>query len=108
MYNHPWVNKLSSYIHPNSIFCTTKLSISQLTYTSKASTPGKKIRRSLLQFFTSFSVSLYHGWDLLMMLAAGGQLAFDAPRRLRSSEFNHLHLLALFRLAKHLDDPPRT
>ena len=42
------------------------------------------------------------------MLAAGGLLAFDASRRLRSSEFSHLHAYALHRLANHLEDPTRS
>ena len=43
-----------------------------------------------------------------MMLAACGQLAFNTCSRLRSLEFNHLHVYAPFRLANHLDDPPRS
>ena len=43
-----------------------------------------------------------------MMLAAGGQLAFDASRQLRSSEFSHFHVYALRRMANHLEDPPRS
>ena len=48
------------------------------------------------------------GWDILMMLAGGGRLAFEASRRLRSSEFSPMHIFALHRLSNHLDDPPRT
>ena len=109
MYNHPWISRL----HPTSIFRTTKLTITALSYTSKSSRLWKKVRRRLqttgmLRFYLFSDVSPYMGWDLLMMLAAGGQLAFDASRRLRSSEFSHLHVFAFHRLANHLDDPPRT
>ena len=88
MYNHPWINRL----HPTSTFHTTKLTITALSYTSKSSRLWKKVRRRLqttgmLRFCLFSDVSPSMGWDLLMMLAAGGQLAFDASRRLRSSEF---------------------
>ena len=109
MYNHPWINCL----HPTSTFRTTKLTITALSYTSKSSRLWKKVRRRLqttgmLRFYLHSGVSPYMGWDLLMMLATGGQLAFDASRRLRSSEFSHLHVFAYHRLANHLEDPPRT
>ena len=34
-------------------------------------------------------------------------MAFDPSRQLRSSEFSHLHVYALHRLANHVEDPPR-
>ena len=108
MYNHPWVNKL----HPTSTFRTTKLTIQALGYTTKSSRLWQKVRRrmqslGILRFYMD-SISSSQGWDLLMMLAAGGRLAFEASRRLRSSELSHLHIFALHRLSNHLDDPPRT
>ena len=109
VYTHPWINRL----HPTSTFRTTKLTITALSYASKSSRLWKKVRRRLqttgmLQFYLHSGVSPYRGWDLLTMLAAGGQLAFDASRRLRSSEFSHLHVFAYHRLANHPEDPPRT
>ena len=109
MYNHPRINKL----HPTSTFRTTKLAITALSHTTKSSRLWKKVRRRLqsvgiLGFYVTSSASPSFGWDILMMLAAGGLLAFDASRRLRSSEFSHLHVYALHRLANHLEDPPRS
>ena len=109
MYNHPWINRL----HPTSTFRTTKITITALSHTSKSSRLWKKVRRRLQttgmpRFYLFSDVSPSMGWDLLMMLAVGGQLAFDASRRLRSSEFSHLHVFAFHRLANHLEDPPRT
>ena len=103
------VNKL----HPTSTFRTTKLTITGLSYTTKSSRLWKKVRRRLqpvgiLRFYMSYSASPFHGWDFLMTLAAGGQLAFDASRQLRSSEFPHFHVYALHRMANHLEDPPRS
>ena len=109
MYNHPWTNTL----HPTSTSRTTKLTITALSYTTKSSRLWKKVRRrpqsvGILRFYMSYSASPFHGWDFLMMLAAGGQLAFDASRQLRSSEFSHFHVYALRRMANHLEDPPRS
>ena len=108
MYNHPWINRL----HPTSTFRTTKLIIQALGYTTKSSRLWQKVRRrmqtlGILQYYADSTSSL-QGWDILMMLAAGGRLAFEASRRLRSSEFSPMHVFALHRLSNHLDDPPRT
>ena len=108
MYNHPWIKKL----HPTSTFRTTKLTIQALGYTTESSRFWKKVRRRLhtegiLRFYVE-STTTSQGWDLLVMLDAGGRLAFEASKRLRSSEYSHLHIFALHRLANHLEDPPRT
>ena len=109
MYNHPWINKL----HPTSTFRTTNLAITALSHTTKSSRLGQKVTRRLqsvgiLRFYVTSSAPPSPGWDILMMFAAGGLLAFDASRRLRSSEFSHSHVYALHRLANHFEDPPRS
>ena len=109
MYNHPWINRL----HPTPTFRTTKFTITALSYTTKSSRLWKKVRRRLqtvgiLRFYLTYSTLPFYGWDFLMMLGAGGQLAFDASRQLRSSAFSHFHVFALHRMANHLEDPPRS
>ena len=85
--------------HPTSTFRPTKLTITAMSYTTTSSRLWTTVRRRLqsvgiLRFYMTSSTSPSYGWDFLMMLAAGGQLAFDASRRLRSSEFSHFHVYA--------------
>ena len=47
-------------------------------------------------------------WLLLINLANGGMKAFQTEKRLRSAEFHHHQVYALYRLCNLLDDPPQT
>ena len=101
------INKL----HATSTLRATKLATTALSYTTKSSRLWKKVRRRLksvgiLRFYMSYSATSFHGWDFLMMLAAGGHWLLML--QLRSSEFSHFHVYALHRMANRLEDPPRS
>ena len=108
-FNHPWILRLN----PTNPGRTATL----MTFSSLFATPGQrlwqKVRRRLRTirqqgFYKESLLRPEQAWHILMVLSSDNEASFRMSTRLRSSEFHHLHLYALFRLANHCDDPPRT
>ena len=107
--NAPWVVKLN----PTS---TTRFT-QPFTVRSSYASPGKrlwmKVRRrlhtlGLLHLYQNTILEPIDNWLLLINLANGGMKAFQTEKRLRSAEFHHQQVYALYRLCNLLDDPPQT
>ena len=84
---------------------------------SSYGSPGKrrwmKVRRrlqtlGLLHLYQNTILEPIDNWLLLINLANGGMKAYQTEKRLRSAEFHHHQVYALYRLCNLLDDPPQT
>ena len=85
--------------------------------TTQHSVPGRrlwrKVRRrlrtiGLLRLYPAAPLDINDNWSILMSIAHGGMQSFQAEKRLRSAQFQDLHVYALLRSTMLLDDPPRT
>ena len=107
--NHPWIIQLN----PTSVTRKSTPFQIQQTFTIKGSRLWKKVRRRLkslgaLQYLEFTLPMLQEAWTILMTLAADAERSFQMASRLRSNEFHQIHVYALYRLALHCDDPPRS
>ena len=105
--NAPFVVKLN----PTS---TTRFA-QPFTVRSSYGSPGKRLwmkvrlhTLGLLHLYQNTILEPFDNWLLLINLANGGMKAFQTEKRLRSSEFHHHQVYALYRLCNLLDDPPQT
>ncbi len=107
--NAPWVVKLN----PTSTTRFAQPFIVQSSYGSPGKRLWMKVRRrlhtlGLLHLYQNTILEPVDNWLLLINLANGGMKAFQTEKRLRSAEFHHHQVYALYRLCNLLDDPPPT
>ena len=107
--NAPWVVKLN----PTSTTRFAQPFTVRSSYGSPAKRLWMKVRRrlhtlGLLHLYQNTILGPIDNWLLLINLANGGMKAFQTDKRLRSAEFHHHQVYALYRLCSLLDGPPQT